>query len=133
MTEEFERSERIWRCHCHYSSHFVALVADPLAPDVADDPRAFGWFFVEVTDGPMRFTAGAKEAWKLLRSRGSSRSTRSAIASGWLDATRSLYRDRASALRPRTSHAFGDLPARTRRPRGHVMGLGDLVESRPRP
>lgn len=70
MTEDLERSERIWRCHCHYSAHFVALVADPIASDVADDPRAFGWFSVEVTDGPMNLRDRAREAWKLIRSRG---------------------------------------------------------------
>ena len=70
MTEDAVRSERIWRCHCHYSPHFIAIVADPIAPDVADDPRARGWFSVEVTDGPIGFFARLREACKLLRSRG---------------------------------------------------------------
>jgi hypothetical protein len=64
------RNERIWRCACHYSPHFVAITADPIAPDVAEDPRGRGWFSVEVTDGPMRFADRVNEAWKLLRSRG---------------------------------------------------------------
>ena len=70
VAEELERNERIWRCHCHYSSHFVAIAADPIAADVTNDPRAFGWFSVEVTDAPMPFRDRAREAWKLLRSRG---------------------------------------------------------------
>ncbi len=64
------RSERIWRCACHYSPHFVAIAADPIAPDVAGDPRVWGWFTVEVTDGPMRLRERVKEAWKLLWRRG---------------------------------------------------------------
>ena len=70
MTEVVVHSERIWRCHCHYSPHFVAITADPIASDVVEDSRVWGWFSVEVTDGPMRFRDRAKEAWKLLRSRG---------------------------------------------------------------
>lgn len=64
------RSERIWRCGCHYSPHFVAITADPIAADVADDPRVWGWFTIEVTDGPMAFRDRIKEAWRLVRSRG---------------------------------------------------------------
>ena len=67
-----ERDERIWRCHCHYSPHFVSITADPSAPEVTDDPRSLGWFTVEVTDGPWPFTTRVREAWKLLRSRGHS-------------------------------------------------------------
>ena len=64
------RSERIWRCACHYSPHFVSISADPIAADVAEDPRVRGWFTIEVTDGPMRFRDRIKDAWRLLRSRG---------------------------------------------------------------
>ena len=71
MTQDVERSERIWRCHCHYSPHFVSIVADPyLADDEEIDPRCVGWFNVEVTDGPMPFHHRVREAWRLLRSRG---------------------------------------------------------------
>ena len=70
MTQDEELSERIWRCHCHYSPHFVAISADPIASDVTDDPRAWGWFSVEVTDGPMPFHHRVLAAWRLLRSRG---------------------------------------------------------------
>lgn len=70
MTEGTERSERIWRCACHYSPHFVSITADPIAPDVADDARVWGWFTVEVTDGPMRFRDRVREALRLLRSPG---------------------------------------------------------------
>ena len=70
MAEELERSERIWRCACHWSPHFVSVVADPYGPDVSDDPRCRGWFSVEVTDGPMPFRRRVWEAWRLLRSRG---------------------------------------------------------------
>lgn len=71
MTDKVDvRSERIWRCACHYSPHFVSITADPIAPDVADDPRVWGWFTVEVTDGPMRLQDRVREALKLLRSTG---------------------------------------------------------------
>ncbi len=70
MAEELDRSERIWRCACHHSPHFVAIAADPVAADVTDDPTALGWFSVEVTDGPIGVWDRAKKAWKLLRSRG---------------------------------------------------------------
>ena len=70
MAEELERSERIWRCACHWSPHFVSIVADPYGPDVSNDPRGRGWFSVEVTDGTMPFRRRLFEAWKLLRSRG---------------------------------------------------------------
>ena len=70
MAEEPERSERIWRCACHWSPHFVSIVADSLAEEVSEDPRGWGWFSVEVTDGSMRFGRRAMEAWKLLRSKG---------------------------------------------------------------
>ena len=70
MAEDFVASERIWRCACHFSPHFVAIAADPIAPDVAEDPGVWGWFSVEVTDGPMSFRDRVRESWKLLRSRG---------------------------------------------------------------
>ena len=71
MTDkECVRSERIWRCACNYSPHFVAITADPIASSVADDPRVRGWFTIEVTDGPMRLPDRVRNAWKLLRSRG---------------------------------------------------------------
>jgi hypothetical protein len=69
MAEELVRDKRIWRCACHHSPHFVAISADPVAADVADDPDAVGWFSVEVTDGPLRLRDRVSEAWKLLRSR----------------------------------------------------------------
>ena len=71
MTDKGDvRSERIWRCACHYSPHFVAVVADPIASDVAENPDVGAWVTVEVTNGPVPIWSRAKEAWALLRGRG---------------------------------------------------------------
>jgi hypothetical protein len=70
MAEEFEHNERIWRCACFSSPHFLSIVADATAPEVSQDERSWGWVTVEVTDGPMAFRARLREAWKILRSTG---------------------------------------------------------------
>jgi len=98
MTEKEDvRSERIWRCACHYSPHFVSITADPIAPAVVNDPRVWGWFMVELTDGPpMAFRHRVKEAWKLVVTGG-----RRAPGCWQM---RPVDRDGISARRPKPTH-----------------------------